>query len=63
MERSSTVAVVIVAFLIGLLTFETAAEIAQNSTKFYRICRHYSPLQSLCAQLIESSGYSCSEPQ
>ncbi|KAM1002915.1 hypothetical protein FF1_003249 [Malus domestica] len=61
MERSSAVAVVVVTFLIGLLTSEIAAEIAQNSTEFYRIGRRRSPPQSLCAQLIEPSGYSCSE--
>ncbi|CAN6565179.1 unnamed protein product [Malus baccata var. baccata] len=36
----------VAAFLISLLTSEIAAEIAQNSTEFYRIGRYRSPLQS-----------------
>ncbi|RXH94810.1 hypothetical protein DVH24_024494 [Malus domestica] len=36
----------VAALLISLLTSEIAAEIIQNSTEFYRICRCRSPLQS-----------------
>ncbi|BFG41948.1 hypothetical protein CerSpe_282210 [Prunus speciosa] len=55
------VVVVVAAFLVGLLTSEIAAEIAQNSADFYNLGRRRLPQQSLCLELIEPSGYSCSE--
>lgn len=57
----AVVVVVVAAFLAGLLTSEIAAEIAQNSADFYNLGRRRLPQQSLCLELIEPSGYSCSE--
>lgn len=61
MSTPAAAAVATAAFLICLLTSEIAAEIAQNSAEFHNLGRRRPQQQSLCAELIEPPGYSCSE--